>query len=870
MAELGGKMDERKEGQIAENKNIYKRKLSIDEDCKLGRKLERVDVFGSSYFRDNYYEAFELTRSVIDQNEKVNQSRKFVGGSYDDSIGKEKLYNIITFCGDRGMGKTSVMDSVVKAIQCDWEKYENFADKYESEKEDPDSKGSRKFGLKYGGYTFECLEEIDVSLLDRNEDILDVILSKMLQRLQMHIRNIDRNYIWRDGADSNSINDVYGKFEKIYRKKRSFSWRMEHPYEAGESAVERLSDLAGSFDIREELQEFIPVYLGVLNAESKAQKRYLIISIDDLDMHEKAFDMLEQIHRYLTISNVIIYIAVSEREIISVCNKHFEKIYNNPVRLAVPYLEKVLPYSRRVYLPALYNESFNVVFDDNEEGIFVKNYLLGKIAEKTGVYYDGCGSETHFYEIGNLRTLLNLNYLLDSMKQTDGGETENPRYSEIKDKNFEKLRNDVTGRMMAEKLDDEQCRIFRRYYMEDFACNGEYIVEQLIRIIDDDKYVQTYEECGYSYGELLGALYGVIRKKQEYKPLVHCILAMSTIELTQNYKYVRKKDEKVTKKWKEYISGTICGSWGNQLFPKVKDRNGNINEIAYVKNYAMKKQVKVPIKGNLVLEENYLAAEKEYRICERLIDETSLVKSFEIFMMFFTRKDTIKDGETRGAIEIEKSKENDKNSYFISISDWECTFDFLGFVVNGLEGENCLREADSLLLKALKKYCCTENIDSSWTDDWEKELYGKIDARSMQKKYKEWDEKYKGMVLPIYSLDITYNILKRAKKRMEKELPEIIESRDVLPVIKRFYAIIAEYLKEEDAFYDTYSEKKTYFHDAFVQNPFINWFIGNDGKCVNLLPELFESLFNGFMEELVYGRAAGEDKEEDRVHDEQS
>lgn len=855
-----------------ERYNAYKRKLRVNDDCGLGRKLEKIEEFNESYFRDNYYDAFDLTRKILERNKKLKKKQEDESGNCSANIVQERLYNIITFCGGRGTGKTSVMDSVIGALQGDSYEYERFIREYE-ERDENKGKGNGKntdLSQLLNEYEFICLDGIDASLLEGKEEILDVILSKMLQKMQHSIsKKHERNCLWdMEDRRTYSRGDIFRKFEEICENRRKLLWRLENPYEPGESSAEQLNNLAGSLDIREKLQELITIYLQALGSDRKVDKKYLVINIDDLDIHGNAYQMLEQLHRYLMIPHVIIYIAVSEREIGAVCRQHFKETYDSPAEMAMSYLEKVLPYSRRIYLPATFSgDFFNIVVGEDPEldDFLVKDYLLKGIAQRTQVFYDGVGLETHFYEIGNLRTLFNFYYLLEGMGKI--GEEDLllkkadifKKYREILNSNFDKLKNDVIGRMATEKLSsDEQFRIFREYYKEDFSSNGEYLIEQIIKVLGKEDFAGEYQIYGYSYGEILNALCTLGKVKQEFKPLIQCVLAMATIELTQNYIYAFYTSDRTSRvKWKEYISGSVCGNWANKMFPSIKAPNSAERHIAYAKNQIVNISIKTGIKKQCD-QGNAQPTSQVYDICSTLIEENKLVESFELFMAFITKKS--------GNISMELQ---DKPMEIVSftLSDWECTFDILGAVVNiieydgmdGIEYESYFKRIHSMLLNMFDEYFVAGG--EKLTTDQRKIFEQKMEERSLKKAYEEWDETYGRIALPLYSMDIMYNVLKRVKRKMKKELPEIIGINDVLSVVKQFYKAISEELKEEDKFYSKgkEGERKSYtnFYESFCRCPFISPFMGSINE-ENTLPELFVEFFNGFIQKSASGMAVEE------------
>lgn len=869
----------------------YKRILRINDSIGLEKKHEVIEEFNESFFRDNYYTAFALTRKVLERGQKMKEERK---GERDWNTGQEKLYNIITFCGERGSGKTSVMDSIVKVLcgSSNSGNYRKFVETYgQNEKEEEELKKSRLKGL-LDTYEFICMDMIDASLLEEKEEILDVILSKMYQKVRMNARRFSKCSLWEmEQGNACSKEDIYRKFEMICQNKLQFQRRMDKKYETGESSIEKLGNLAGSMNIREKMQDLISAYLDLL-CENKNKRKCLVISIDDLDMHGNAYGMLEQLHRYLMIPEVVIYLTVSEREIQSVCKKHFEQFYESSDELAMSYLEKVLPYSRRIYLPATFSgDFFNVVAgeDSNMDGYPVKRFLLREIMRKTGVFYDGCGGETHFYEIENLRTLINTYYLLDGMeeygaeKRLEQGKKILKDHLKTLDLNFEKLRSNVVGRMAAQKLNSPRQReIFRKYYKEDFSSNGEYLVREIAKIMDDDV-------PDYNYGELLGSLDALGKKCQEFKPLIQCVLALATIELTQNYIYAfMQEDRNSQKKWGEYISGSVIGSWGNQMLPKIEAEGGKFAEAAYIRGGKICISVPVDIQeavlGNL---KESISLEERRQICEWLINEKRIVETMILVMSFFIEKPDV------------FLKESEKpNEALLELSGEKYTFDLLGFAINSMHYEEFTGEIAEKLAEAMGAYIYSghspEYMDEK--DKIKKELKQKIQSCPIMADYKVWDEKHIGAALPIYSLDIMYHILKRTKKKMKKRFPREIGKEKFLPAVQSFYVFLGDFLTEEDMFYGQRDETQTEnvniikmknqytdFYGAFLENPFIKYFVkekereedqealllsetGKDQEAgqktieiepgpteeqTDLLPALFHALFEKLLDQLL-------------------
>lgn len=866
-----------------DNFDDFKRRLKMVDELGLGRKLENIKDFKESFFRDNYYDAFFMTWKLVQSSRNNNRSRS---DSFK-SMSLERIYNIISFCGERGTGKTSVMDSFICALQGDKKEYTEFIEDYQNlGSEELVETGSNELSRLLDENRFVCLDEIDASLLEEKEDILDAVLSKMLKKFELKMKDKGEDYLYGARLKEYRFDktSILRQFEDIYHKKSNLQMKMEKdPYLLGESSVELLNNLAGSLDIQDSIRNFIPYYLSAINDEEDNYEKnsHLVIIIDDLDMHGDVYKMLEQIHRYLMIPRVIVYIALSDSELHSVCKRHFMKNYDNAEDLTMSYLEKILPYSQRVYLPAPYSgDFFNMVSNDSANNVRlpVKDYLLRKIVRRTGIYYNGCGKETHFYEIGNLRTLYNVDRMLTSMSnlKSDGIGLIDRYYNkrDIIDYNIEKIRQDIIFRMAVKNLDDNQKMIFRGYYKEDVSKNGEYIVNKIDEIIEESNF-EIRRLYGYSYGQFLHSLYSLEKANQNYVPLVQCVLALSSLELTQNSLYAFGGGDKKSKdKLNSFIGETIWGSWADDIFPYVvycKDNSGEKTKVckeslAYIKNHRFCKKVSVDL-CKLGLDKNANSVEGRYNICLTLL-ENQFVETVELLMMFFTeRKECVDRDEIINHIRLECK--DDK--IMINFNDWESSFDVMGFAIIAIKNilnddfNNYFKEVDAIIFRAMKEFCF-EGFDISNDDkNLEYKLQSFIKDHSMQQEYILWNDSYKGLVLPIYSTDIMYHIYKEAEKTMEKKYSKEINPKDFVNTIRRLYKVIGKCLEDEDQFYgnrenntkikEKIDENNRFFSIAYFKHPFIKRFFSVNGMLEDhnqTLPELFEKIIVAFVDSLSY------------------
>lgn len=780
-------------------------KLKIESKDGPGPKYQPIEEFYDSYFRDNYYHAFQLTQHVIEQNRNIKERKK--------RINQDRLYNIIAFWGKRGTGKTSVMYSFLEALQNNGSEVSNFIYKYEQLK---GKNSNLAEDLKQS--RFVCLEEIDASLLDEDEDILEAILAKMLQKFRREARIYERNALWSLENEDMQFgqDDIIRQIEKIYRDNRNLLKQNKHEYDFGESSLEVLNDLTGSLTIREAFKKLVPIYLEALCRTSEAKNKYLVITIDDLDVGEDGYKRLEKIHRYLMVPGVIICMAVSGKELQEVCEQHFGQVYRKPEELSMKYLEKVIPFSQRIYLPSLLKSGLDVVIESGSEQAGIKSSLLRKIVQRTRVCYDGCGLKTHFYEVSDLRTLVNLYCMFNYMEQLpDTFVHVGLKQEECKaifDNNIEKIRNDVLGRIVTERLQGDVEKVFENHYNEDMCRRGESFVKWIIDQVGPGKFSEEYQRRGYSYGELLRGLYILGREKRQYKPLIHCVLAMDTVEMTRLYMYAFRKDEedkeneKYMNRWRECIAGSICGSWGNHLLPKWETGKNGIYRLGYLQEKTTKFSFMLNGRSDLT--------RSKFENCKAWIEKGNLVEILEQLFMFITQNKNRK-GIQEQDIEIKVEGGQAR----INLAERTYTYDVLGFAINSMEYQKYFDNIQKSICEALRVYC------ESFTPEQENQLVGLIRDHSMRKEYENWYQDYKGMALPVYSTDIMYNMLKRVKQDKEKKFADTITSNPLVQ-IRKMYGEIREELSKEDKFYRE-SDRKTYntnFVSAFNACPFIENF----------------------------------------------
>lgn len=565
-------------------------------------------------FQQEYQMASHLIDKIIQRNQDrnaVSRNRTAIG-----SYGYTDLQTAIPFIGDRGTGKTSMMISV-------W----NWLKRYAS------SEQKELFKLT-GNPQFICLEMIDAGKLQGSEDVLEIILSRLLSYLQEHNQDCT--------GRRPDYRELYKKIDVLYRDLIRIHWSNGPKME--EASLLHLQAIADSQKTREQFRELIQEFVKTIGGDDT----FLVIALDDIDMYQGSrrngsqndsqngsqnssndkFILLEQIYNYLRAPNLILLLTYNETILRRICMGHFSQLYQDSEMieengsiakmdvevLTRQYLTKLFPHEQRVYLPDFMRiASMNQVnlyinpkidgkiippFDKEKQNsgldsapVNVKEFMLRLIAYRTGVYYDIKGNKKHFFEPRNLRELGSMIQVLDGMEEIPG--KEDPKYIEKLEEawaqNRQTLLNYLYNQFSEDHLNREEHYAFSQLCMLPlFRQNREFIDDVRRRygyVKTESQTKQKEERSTYSYGEMLQHIYcstrnenGLVRFRKEY---IHCLLGTHSVILNQTAQIQESQNE-----WMKLIGSSIAGNWANKMLPKVinipEDQYGRETEISGV------------------------------------------------------------------------------------------------------------------------------------------------------------------------------------------------------------------------------------------------------------------------------------------------
>lgn len=265
-----------------------------------------------SIFADQYNKALRLIEAYVD--------------AKDDKIdGQESRNNIIAFMGDRGTGKTSCMMSVL-----------NMLNQHLVDRNDPKRIAS--------------VDVVDPSFFDENTNIIYLVVGKMFA--------VFKDNFEKCGNDINKekVHKLMTAFQNVLSQ---ISMMGKSPLNDNDTDIHQLENLLVTVNLKKSIQTLVDCYLSYF------ERDYLVVPVDDIDNNtNQAYQMMEQIRKYLILPKVIILISFKLEQIYSVAELYFMKLYEsllskqqiltvNVSDMAHKYLLKLFPLEHRIALPEL-------------------------------------------------------------------------------------------------------------------------------------------------------------------------------------------------------------------------------------------------------------------------------------------------------------------------------------------------------------------------------------------------------------------------------------------------------------------------------------------------------------------------------------
>lgn len=825
---------------------MKKEQNTLIEINNSGYHFESQREFKNSFYKNVYKEAYLHVEDIIN-----NSTAKHGNENKRISVTLQADFpNIIAFIGSRGVGKTSAMLSFMEALKdyC----------------ADDENNSFYKFNIK-GKILFTCLNCIDGSLMERGEDIFKTILAQMYQKFI----DLEKGGDIHKGADFDfRKRELMRQLEDVYRTVCEIETMEKSKIIAGEAYISSLQSFSSSQKVRKDFVKLIGNFTDLMRYNRfggtvQSDNHYVVIAIDDIDLNiQNSFSMLEKIHRYCTVPNVIVLLTLDVQQILSIVTNHFYEVVPKVNKLLIAqeqyvhnlsmdYLEKVLPVNYRIYMPGV---SKNVLI--KKEQTILKKAILGKLYRRTGICFDSQGLKQHFYVPTSMRELTGFYLMLESMEKvnevhlTDSfaldEKTENEeeiiKIKNIFEENYSIFLADLENRLILEKIHKSEDIIFFKNLMRADVHRAMTSVKEYYRncvnrlkkqeIVSETVYMPSNAD-DTSYGELIEVLYALGRHQNGmYKPMVHCLIAYFSLAFTREYIYEKLSySEDSTSDPKGMTESIIGGQvvswlWSNSLIPQIQvmpeegrgtsESNGTLEQslpkgIGHVSAARLDNVLVIPIEKEIL--------DKVYEENEQYDDLMRAFGKMEIMTLFFTNFVGTLENQRLWKFKFSRVKTGDyilcyDNTQGKDVGSASAEFNILNIIINSMYAEEKLADVDAALIDALETY-----VKSNLKKEEEKtkdEIINKIkialEQNSLINEYKKWNQAYGGptMPLPLWWFDFSYNILKRALREQKKKNPKAINDTDKMyDYMKDLYSGIKKQLKQQQEFYnsDRYNEK---------------------------------------------------------------
>lgn len=518
----------------------------------------------------------------------------------------------------------------------------------------------------------------------------------------------------------------------------------------------------------------------------------------------------------------------------------------------------------------------------------VKEFSLALLGEKTGIYFDYEGKKRHFFVPETLRSLFNTTELLLEMESYDhsfsgeNGAKEMEKFAY----NVERMKEDLHFRFAYDTLTDpEDKKIFQRWQEQTIDRRAEAIVRdisgkvlplgrrlrevhrELIRQAQLDRNTALSENrellyngnVPYSYAELVHCLYHMSRDTGiRSRKLVCCELYSFTIYLTEIYQKYRfyKKELGKTRYFqmnnirifdedteqgqeegrelsktlleeyaeeikscygilKEIIGLSACGKWGEYYFPAVtlemqpnRDRDNTAQNtiIGYAENSRL-----------------------PYKIAFSLGDSVDQIVWELKKLLFIASQQTDSLRWSENDVTVERNGE--KFVFGLNETANGSDFDMTAFFKYSFCYMELIAKLEKLMIGCLKPLLEKGKTDDSVSVE-DLPILGNLQKafQKVAEEFYQWDTQYGSMMLPLYNLDVSYNLLKRVFQECTQRRMATVDlsgsERAVSSEIFNMYEKVTDRFlwhlgNIDDAYHLTGTNES--FAYAFQKCPFMKW-----------------------------------------------
>ena len=572
------------------------------------------------------------------------------------------------------------------------------------------------------------------------------------------------------------------------------------------------------------------------------------------------YKIMNVIYKYLTVPGVIVLTSYDHISLQERCISFFkDEKDGNPgyEEAAFQYIEKIFPIYSRLYMPPLKRKEFlnedEVKISVTNEGkrffeglnipesiLRIQKFIFRLLYSKTEVCFDCDETNKHFFEPDTLRTLYNIVELLNKLEtyeHTFGNEEDIERFLN----NIEWMEEDCNFRYKEEILNANKTEsgLIDLWMEEPVKQRGKSIVSHMSRTIlplgldikkrykqEETDAIRTGRDISnlkkasiydnskvtYSYAELVHSIFHMTRNEKVYsKKFVACILYSYTLKLTEIYKlYIwnkrklsktqffsvfRESNKNIDENTLEIIrkinnchqvlnsvmGETIVGKWVGYFFPEIKIKsNRNYSEIENPEGGTIISYITNPHEDLRILFESSAQQEMIMLKLKRIVFLTMMYVDINQFKME----------------DVSWNIDHEKCIFHLKCNN-PSDFEFTAFFKHVFLYVDYLNTLEKWILKSLVLKEKQEKTENRMVIDIVKYKLQKA-FDELWNEYYEWDHVYGNACIPFYSLDITYNMIKKHYMRYEQSVSQYLE----LSIGDKNTPFLMEYKKMLDSFKD--------------------------------------------------------------------
>lgn len=339
--------------------------IRITKGSEYRAQIEEIDqedlFFFEAYKRAKYNieDMWGVNGDILQSLKKLTKTPNIKDTRIKEEL-RGKVNNILAFCADRGQGKTTAMRSFSQEL----EKY--------NQKKSEFFKNGRLPKMHFIG-------SIDPTAMTSRDSILKMVISRMFNRFSEELQQREQK-LQNNEYDSSTDISHERRVNRLAKQFTQCSREIDILYDGNQKdldvdELEELGALGDSSNLIVSVFQLICEYLEFMG--SHEEDSCLVIQIDDADLQiDGTYQLLEDIRKYLLIPNVIILLAANMGQLESTLEQYFLDKYEKSLKysnsminvdqchaIAELYLEKIIPSSRRIFLPNL---------DSNWESIWVQ------------------------------------------------------------------------------------------------------------------------------------------------------------------------------------------------------------------------------------------------------------------------------------------------------------------------------------------------------------------------------------------------------------------------------------------------------------------------------------------------------------------